>query len=104
MQVVLAELIERERETGPRGRHVRDGDALMQKPSPGEAWLLPRRSPGGVVTLHGQILGGRWPVALGGSWGRWPVALGGADIECCHCTESRGLSVAGLRVWGPTEP
>ena len=67
MQVVLAELIERERETGPRGRHVRDGDALMQKPSPGEAWLLPRRSPGGVVTLHGQILGGRWPVALGGS-------------------------------------
>ena len=93
MQVVLAELIERERETGPRGRHVRDGDALMQKPSPGEAWLLPRRSPGGVVTLHGQILGGRWL-----------VALGGADIECCHCTESRGLSVAGLRVWGPTEP
>ena len=56
------------------------------------------------MTLHGQILGGRWPVALGGSWGRWPVALGGADIECCHCTESRGLSVAGLRVWGPTEP
>ena len=41
------------------------------------------------MTLHGQILGGRWP-----------VALGGADFECRHCTESRGLSVAGLRVWG----
>lgn len=44
-QAVPTEPTAREGETGPGGRHARGGDAVMQKPSPGEAWLLPRRSP-----------------------------------------------------------